>query len=73
MKVTDTESRLTLSEGLPRPIMGWLRVLIIVAVLIGICVLAWMLGAVANHLRNILTCILELFFLPTSFFRRFVC
>lgn len=55
MKVTDTESRLTLSGGLPRSIMSWLRVLIIVAVLIGICGLAWILGAVANHIRNILT------------------
>lgn len=35
--------------------MSWLRVLIVVAVLIGICVLAWMLGVVASHVRNILT------------------
>ncbi len=34
---------------------GWLRVLIVVAVLIGICVLAWMLGIAASHLHNILT------------------
>ena len=36
---------------------GWLRALIIVAVLIGIGVLVWMLGIVADHLRNILTTI----------------
>jgi predicted PurR-regulated permease PerM len=34
-----------------------LRVLIVVAVLIGIGVLAWMLGVVASHIHNILTAI----------------
>lgn len=44
-----------MSEGIPRSVMSWLRVLIVVAVLIGICVLAWMLGVVASHIGNILT------------------
>ncbi len=40
-----------------QPPTGWLRTLIVVALLIGIGVLVWMLGIVANHLRNILTTI----------------
>ncbi len=57
VKATEAESSLTLSEGIPPSVMGWLRVLIVVAVLIGIGVLAWMLGVVASHIHNILTAI----------------
>src|ERR1700678_3310287 len=36
---------------------GWLRALIIIAVLIGLGVLAWMLGTAAARIHNILTTI----------------
>ena len=40
----------------------WLRALIVVGVLVGIGVLAWMLGIVASHLHNILTTIIAAVF-----------
>jgi predicted PurR-regulated permease PerM len=50
-------ARLPASHVDSQPPNGWLRALIVVALLIGIGVLVWMLGIVADHLRNILTTI----------------
>jgi predicted PurR-regulated permease PerM len=48
---------LALSTVPTRPTNGWLRALIVIAVLIGIGVLAWMLAMAAGRIHNILTTI----------------
>jgi len=48
---------MSLSDSSLRPQNGWLRALIVIAVLIGIGILAWMLGTAAERIHNILTTI----------------
>src|ERR1700761_3521108 len=43
------------SDSSPRSYDGWIRALLVIAVLIGIGILAWMLGVAAGRIQNILT------------------
>ncbi|HEY6449306.1 MAG TPA: AI-2E family transporter [Candidatus Cybelea sp.] len=62
------QEELTLPEVRLGSVTRWLRALIVVGVLIGIGVLAWMLGIVASHLHNILTTIIAAVFFAYMIF-----
>lgn len=54
MKTHKERLTMPLPEATAPSSSGWLRALVVIAVLIGIGLLVWMLGIVASHLRNVL-------------------